>query len=60
MLQALAVQNNVANTRMESLIRDWLNWLCFLGFDLDAPASDANTIRLLCAKLAEAVVPAFR
>jgi hypothetical protein len=30
----LAAQNNVADARMEWLIRDRLSWLRFLGFDL--------------------------
>ena len=33
----LAVQNNVADARMEYLIRDRLSWLHYLGFDLGAP-----------------------
>lgn len=41
----LAAQNNVADARMEWLIRDRLNWLSFLGFDLGAATPDANTIR---------------
>lgn len=32
----LAAQNNVADARMEYLIRDRLSWLRFLGFDLGA------------------------
>ena len=40
----LAAQNNVADARMEYLIRDRLSWLSFLGFDLGEPAPDANTI----------------
>lgn len=35
----LAAQNNVADARMEYLIRDRLSWLRFLGFDLGAPTS---------------------
>ena len=42
----LAVQNNVADARMEYLIRDRLSWLRFLGFDHGTPTPDANTIRL--------------
>jgi Transposase domain (DUF772) len=38
----LAAQNNVADARMEYLIRDRLSWLRFLGFDLGAPTPDAN------------------
>ena len=40
----LAAQNNVADARMEYLIRDRLSWLRFLGFDLGAATPDANTI----------------
>jgi IS5 family transposase len=50
----LAAQNNVADARMEYLIRDRLSWLRFLGFDLGAPTPDANTIRLFREKLTEA------
>ncbi len=50
----LAAQNNVADGRMECLIRDRLSWLRFLGFDLGAPTPDANTIRLFREKLTEA------
>ena len=42
----LAAQNNVADARIEYLIRYRLSWLCFLGFDLGAPTPDANMIRL--------------
>ncbi len=47
----LAAQNNVADARMEYLIRDRLSWLRFLGFDLGAPTPDANTIRLFREQL---------
>lgn len=50
-LLVLAAQNNVADAQMEYLIRDRLNWLRFLDFDLGAPTSDANTIRLFREKL---------
>lgn len=50
----LAAQNNVADARMEYLIRDRLSWLRFLGFDLGAATPDANTIRLFREKLTEA------
>ena len=50
----LAAENNVADARMEYLIRDQLSWLRFLGFDLGAPTPDANTIRLFREKLTEA------
>ena len=50
----LAAQNNVADVRMEYLIRDRLSWLRFLDFDLGAPTPDANTIRLFREKLTEA------
>lgn len=50
----LAAQNNVADARMEYLIRDRLSWLRFLGFDLGVPTPDANTIRLFREKLTEA------
>ena len=50
----LAAQINIANARMEYLIRDRLSWLRFLGFDLGAAAPDANTIRLFREKLTEA------
>ena len=50
----LAAQNNVADVRMEYLIRDRLSWLRFLGFDLGAPTPDANTIRLFRERLTEA------
>lgn len=40
----LAAQNNVADARIDYLIRDRLNWQRFLGFDLGAPTPDANTI----------------
>jgi transposase len=50
----LAAQNNVADTRLEYLIRDRLSWLRFLGFDLGAPTPDANTIRLFREKLTDA------
>lgn len=33
----LTAQNNVADARMECLIRDRLSWLLFLDFDLGAP-----------------------
>ena len=49
----LAAQNNVADARMEYLIRDRLSWLRFLGFDLGAATPDANTIRLFREKLTE-------
>ena len=49
----LAAQNNVADARMEYLIRDRLSWLRFLGFDLGAPTPDANTIRLFREKLTD-------
>lgn len=50
----LAAQNNVADGRMEYLIRDRLSWLRFLGFDLGAPTPDANTIRMFRERLTEA------
>ena len=50
----LAAQNNVADARMEYLIRDRLSWLRFLSFDLGAATPDANTIRLFREKLTEA------
>jgi IS5 family transposase len=50
----LAAQNNVADARMEYLIRDRLSWLRFLGFDLGAPTPDANTIRLFRERLTQA------
>lgn len=50
----LAAQNNVADARMEYLIRDRLSWLRFLGFDLGVATPDDNTIRLFREKLAEA------
>jgi IS5 family transposase len=50
----LAAQNNVSDARMEYLIRDRLNWLRFLGFDLGIATPDANTIRLFREKLTEA------
>ena len=50
----LAAQNNVADARMEYLIRDRLSWLRFLGFDLGAATPDANTIQLFREKLTEA------
>ncbi len=53
-LLILAAQNNVADARMEYLIRDRLCWLRFLGFDLGAPTPDANTIRLFCETFTEA------
>lgn len=49
----LAAQNNVADARMEYLIRDRLSWMRFLGLDLGAPTPDANTIRLFREKLTE-------
>ena len=51
----LAAQNNVADARMEYLIRDRLSWLRFLGFDLGAPTPDANTIRLFREKLGTSI-----
>ena len=53
----LAAQNNVADARMEYLIRDRLSWLRFLGFDLGAPTPDANTIRLFREKPTEGGAP---
>ena len=50
----LAAQNNVADARMEYLIRDRLSWMRFLGFDLGAPTPDANTIRTFREKLTNA------
>jgi IS5 family transposase len=50
----LAAQNNVADARMEYLIRDRLSWLRFLDFDLGAPTPDANTIRLFRERLTQA------
>ncbi len=50
----LAAQNNVADGRIEYLIRDRLSWLRFLGFDLGAPTPDAKTIRLFRERLTEA------
>lgn len=50
----LAAQNNVSNGRMEWLIRDRLNWLRFLGFDLGAATPDANTIRTFRERLTNA------
>lgn len=47
----LAAQNNVADARMEWLIRDRLSWLRFLGFDLGAATPDANTIRTFRERL---------
>ncbi len=49
----LAAQNNVADARMEYLIRDRLSWLRFLGFELGAPTPDANTIRIFRERLTE-------
>ena len=49
----LAAQNNVADARMEYLIRDRLSWLRFLGFDLGAATPDANTIRMFREKPTE-------
>lgn len=49
----LAAQNNVADARMEYLVRDRLSWLRFLGFDLGAPTPDANTIRLFRERLTQ-------
>lgn len=50
----LAAQNNVADARMEYLIRDRLSWMRFLGFDLGAPTPDANTIRMFRERLTQA------
>lgn len=50
----LAAQNNVADARMEWLIRDRLSWLRFLGFDLGAATPDANTIRTFRERLTKA------
>ncbi|MDP3550358.1 MAG: IS5 family transposase [Novosphingobium sp.] len=50
----LAAQNNVADARMEWLIRDRLSWLRFLGFDLGAATPDANTIRTFRERLTNA------
>jgi transposase, IS5 family len=50
----LAAQNNVADARMDYLIRDRLSWLRFLGFDLGAPTPGANTIRPFREKLTDA------
>lgn len=50
----LAAQINVADARMEELVRDRLSWLRFLGFDLGAPTPDANTVRLFREKLTDA------
>lgn len=47
----LAAQNNVADGRMEWLIRDRLSWMRFLGFDLGAATPDANTIRMFRERL---------
>jgi hypothetical protein len=38
----LAAQNDVADARMEFLIRDRLSWLRFRGFDLGAPTPDVK------------------
>ena len=43
----LAAQNNVADARMEYLIRDRLSWLRCAGYDLGAPTPDA--IRSVCS-----------
>ena len=40
----LAARHTVSDERMEFLIRDRLSWLRFLGFNLDAPTPDRNTI----------------
>lgn len=50
----LAAQNNVADARMEWLIRDRLSWLRFLGFALGAATPDANTIRTFRERLTKA------
>jgi len=50
----LAAQNNVADARMEWLIRDRLSWLRFLEFDLGAATPDANTIRTFRERLTKA------
>lgn len=52
-MRVLAAQNNVADARMEYLIRDRQNWLRFLGINLGAATPDANTIRLFRKKLTE-------
>lgn len=50
----LAAQHTVSDARMEFLIRDRLSWLRFLGFDLGAPTTDADTIRLFNERLTRA------
>lgn len=50
----LAAQNTVSDARMEFLIRDRLNWLRFLRFDLGAVTPDENTIQLFREKLTRA------
>ena len=50
----LAAQHNVGDARMAYLIRDRLNRLRFLGFDLGAPTPDANTIRMFRERLTAA------
>lgn len=47
----LAAQNNVADTRMEYLIRDRLSLLRFMAFDLGGPTPNANRIRMFRERL---------
>ena len=49
----LQAQHNLSDARMEFMIRDQLSWMRFLGFDLEAPTPDENTIRLFRNKLTD-------
>ena len=41
----LQAQNDLSDARTEFLIKDRLSWLRFLGFGLNEPTPDENTIR---------------
>ena len=49
----LAAHNKVTDARIKFLIRNRLNWLRFLRFELGAATPDANTGRLFREKLTE-------
>ena len=56
----LQAQHNLSDARMGFMIRDRLDWMRFLGFDLGAPTPDENTIRLFRNKLTLANIRGWR
>ncbi|CCW18087.1 Mobile element protein [Sphingobium indicum BiD32] len=52
-VQVVQAQHNLADARMEFMIRDRLSWMRFFGFDLGGTMPDENTIRHYRSRLTE-------